>query len=74
MTNTPVPPDRRAALVTLWFTTIGPIAGFLAGLLILLYQGIVASEANYTACGAALLAMGIGGAGFLDLFGGKKTS
>lgn len=60
---------RRAKAVTLWWSTIVPIVGFLGGLSILLYQGIIAKEANYTACGSALIAMGLGGGGFLDLFG-----
>lgn len=74
--NTPDDPIRRraAAITTLW-AAIVPIPAFAGGLAILLYQGIVSDNANYTACGAALIAMGFGVGGFFDArSSGKKES
>lgn len=67
--DTAKPPREREPYekVALWWRTIFPIAAFCVGACLLLYQGIVASNASPTIIGVGLVLAGLGPAGLIDV-------
>lgn len=72
MTEIEENPDRHAELVALWWRTIFPIAAFVIGALLIIYDGLIDPPSDATTSGVGLIAMGIGPFGLLDLFGSRS--
>lgn len=72
MTNAKPNHDRHAELVSLWWRTIFPIAAFIVGAVLIVYDGLIDPPSDATTSGVGLVAMGLGPFGLFDIFGRRE--